>query len=44
MEGCPYDAQVNLVLTDNEEIQRVNTEFREIACTYRCSVFSYDPI
>ena len=31
MEGCPYDAQVNLVLTDNEEIHRVNTEFREIA-------------
>lgn len=31
MEGCPYDAQVNLVLTENEEIQRVNTEFREIA-------------
>lgn len=31
MEGCPYDAQVNLVLTYNEEIQRVNTEFREIA-------------
>ena len=31
MEGCPYDAQVNLVLTDNEEIQRVNTEFRDIA-------------
>ena len=31
MEGCPYDGQVNLVLTDNEEIQRVNTEFREIA-------------
>ena len=31
MEGCPYDARVNLVLTDNEEIQRVNTEFREIA-------------
>ena len=31
MEGCPYDAQVNLVLTDNEEIERVNTEFRDIA-------------
>ena len=30
MEGCPYDAQVNLVLTDNEEIERVHTEFREI--------------
>ena len=31
MEKCPYDAQVNLVLTDNEEIERVNTQFRDIA-------------
>ncbi|MDO4600761.1 MAG: rRNA maturation RNase YbeY [Eubacteriales bacterium] len=30
MENCPYDAQINLVLTDNEEIKRVNTEFRNI--------------
>ena len=30
MENCPYDAQVNLVLTDNEEIKKVNTEFRNI--------------
>lgn len=30
MENCPYDVQVNLVLTDNEEIKRVNTEFRDI--------------
>ena len=30
MENCPWDAQVNLVLTDNEEIKRVNTEFRGI--------------
>ncbi len=30
MEKCPYDAQVNLVLTDNDEIKRVNTEFRNI--------------
>lgn len=30
MEKCPYEASVNLVLTDNEEIKRVNTEFREI--------------
>lgn len=30
MEKCPYDAQVNLVLTDNEEIRRVNNEFRQI--------------
>lgn len=29
-EECPYDAQVNLVITDNEEIKRVNTEFRNI--------------
>ena len=30
MEECPWDAQVNLVITDNEEIKRVNTEFRGI--------------
>lgn len=30
MEACPYDAQVNLILVDNEEIKRVNTEFRGI--------------
>ena len=30
-KNSPYDAQVNLVLTDNEEIERVNTEFRDIA-------------
>lgn len=30
MEGCPYETSVNLVLTDNEEIKRVNTEFRNI--------------
>ena len=27
MEKCPYDGQVNLVLTDNEAIKQVNTEF-----------------
>lgn len=30
MENCPYEASVNLVITDNEEIKRVNTEFRNI--------------
>lgn len=30
MEQCPYEASVNLVITDNEEIKRVNTEFRDI--------------
>lgn len=29
-EECPYDVQVNLVITDNEEIQQVNREFRDI--------------
>ncbi|MDO4518926.1 MAG: rRNA maturation RNase YbeY [Eubacteriales bacterium] len=29
-ENCPYEAQVELVLTDNTEIHRVNKEFREI--------------
>ena len=29
-EQCPYEAEVNLVLTDNEEIQRINKEFRGI--------------
>lgn len=30
MEGCPYETQINLVLTDNQKIQRVNREFRSI--------------
>lgn len=29
-EACPYDVQINLVITDNQEIQKVNLEFREI--------------
>ena len=29
-EQCPYDVTVNLTLTDNDEIQRVNAEFRDI--------------
>lgn len=30
MEECPYEASVNLVLTDNEEIKSVNSEFRSV--------------
>lgn len=30
MEQCPYEAEVNLTLTDNKTIQEVNQEFREI--------------
>lgn len=30
MEQCPYETAVNLVLTDNEEIKRINSEFRSV--------------
>ena len=30
MEGCPYEAQVNLLLTDNEGIRTYNAQFRQI--------------
>lgn len=30
MEGCPYEAQVNILLTDNGGIQVYNKEYREI--------------
>lgn len=29
-ENCPYEAEVEVVLTGNEEIHRVNKEFRDI--------------
>ena len=29
-EHCPYETEINLVLTGNEEIQRTNREFRDI--------------
>lgn len=29
-EGCPYEAQVNLFLTDNEGIRQYNREYRQI--------------
>lgn len=29
-EKCPYEAQINVLLTDNEEIRRYNREYREI--------------
>ena len=30
MEECPYEAEVSLVITDNEGIHQVNREFRNI--------------
>ncbi len=29
-EGCPYEAQVNVLLTSDEEIHRLNREFRDV--------------
>lgn len=29
-ESCPYEAEVNVILTDNEAIQSINKEYREI--------------
>ena len=29
-EGCPYEVEVNLLLTDNEGIRTYNAQFREI--------------
>lgn len=29
-EQCPYEAEINLVLTGNEEIRQTNREFRDI--------------
>ena len=29
-EKCPYEAEVNVILTDNAEIRRIKREFRQI--------------
>ncbi len=29
-EACPYEPEINLTLVDNEEIHRINREFRQI--------------
>jgi len=29
-EECPYEAEINLLLTDNENIHRINLEYRQI--------------
>ena len=35
-EGFPYEAEVNLTLTDNEGIHAINREYRQIYCRFRC--------
>ncbi|NLK27451.1 MAG: rRNA maturation RNase YbeY [Clostridiales bacterium] len=29
-ENCPYEAEVNILLTDNEQIQEINSQYRGI--------------
>ena len=29
-EKCPYEAEVNVILTDNDAIQAINKEYRQI--------------
>ena len=29
-ESCPYEAEVNVILTDNESIRQINLEYRQI--------------
>lgn len=29
-EGCPYESEINLLLTSDEEIHRINLEYRQI--------------
>ena len=30
MEGCPYEAEVNITLADEDAIREINSEFRDI--------------
>jgi probable rRNA maturation factor len=29
-EGCPYEIELNVILTDNQEIRQINKDYREI--------------
>ncbi|MGN0318832.1 MAG: rRNA maturation RNase YbeY [Lachnospira sp.] len=29
-EGCPYETEINVVLTDNESIHEINKEYRDV--------------
>ena len=39
LEKCPYEAEVNLLLTTDEEIHKMNLEFRQIDRP-RCALVS----
>jgi probable rRNA maturation factor len=30
LEKCPYESEVNIILTDNDEIHKINKEYRDI--------------
>ena len=39
-EGCPYEAEINLLLTTDDEIHRMNEEFRSDRPGNGCFVVS----
>ena len=40
-EGCPYEAEVNVILTDNDAIQEINREHRRIDAPRTCCPFPW---
>ena len=34
-EKCPYEAEVNVILTDNDAIQAINKEYRQIDALFQ---------
>lgn len=44
LEKCPYEISVNLVITDNEEIRKVNAEIPPDRFADRCALFPDDPV
>ena len=36
-EKCPYEAEVNVILTDNDAIQEINREYRQIDASDGCA-------
>ena len=41
-ENCPYEVQVNLLITDNEGIHEINRQSRGVDAPHRRAFISYD--
>ena len=44
LADCPYEAEINLLLTENAQIHEMNLEQRGIRPPNRCTFFPYDRI